>query len=92
MSKFFVVSKYNGAREGTYKSYKTLLGAKKFAVRLNAQRDGDFYEAVSAEYYVDVLCKRKTTVVNLLSGKEVEIPLVDLGGCCDPSTERYFSM
>lgn len=31
-------------------------------------------------------------VTNLLSGKEVEIPWNQVGGCCDPSTERYHCM
>jgi len=92
MSEFFVVSVATGAREDTYKSYKTLRGAEKFAERLNAKNPGYFKQvAVSAEYYADVLSKRKTTVTNLMSGKEVEIRKVDLGTCVDPSTERYFS-
>lgn len=93
MSKFFVVSTTTGAREGTYKSYKTARGAKNFADRLNAKTLGFIdYEAVCQEYYAEVLCQRTTTVRNLLSGKEVEIRMVDLGGPCDVSTERYFSM
>lgn len=34
----------------------------------------------------------KVKVTNILSGKEVELPWDDVGGCCDPSTERYHSM
>ena len=93
MSTFYVVSEATGAREGTYKSYKTHRGAKNFAEKLNARNPGYFKMVVaSAEYYVDVLSKRTTTVTNLLSGKEVSILLIDVGGPCDPSTERYFSM
>lgn len=93
MGTWYVVCAVTGAREGTYKSYKTHSGAKKFAERLNAKTLGFVdWEVASAEYYVDVLCQRKTTVKNLLSGKDVTIPMVDLGGCCDPSTERYFCM
>ena len=93
MNKFFVVCSSTGGREGTYKSYKTFRGAQNFAKRLNGRKDfGPDYEAVSAEYYSEVLAVRRTTVVNLLSGKPVSIPTVDLGTCVDPSTERYFSM
>lgn len=40
--------------------------------------------------------RRKTDklviVHNLMSGKPVEIRESDVGSCCDPSTERYWSM
>ena len=92
MSKFIVVSITTGAREGTYKQYKTHRGAKNFAGRLNTQLGHDAYGVASEEFYFDTLAKRTTTVKNLLSGKEVEILLVDLGTCVDPSTERYHCM
>jgi len=34
----------------------------------------------------------KVTVKNLMSGEAVEIPLNDVGGPCDPSTEKYWTM
>lgn len=34
----------------------------------------------------------KVKVTNILSGKEVEIAWDEVGGPCDPSTERYHSM
>ena len=30
--------------------------------------------------------------VNLMSGKKVKIQASQKGGCCDPGTERYWSM
>lgn len=33
-----------------------------------------------------------TTVKNLMSGTEVKIRKSEVGGCCDPSTERYWCM
>lgn len=33
-----------------------------------------------------------TTVKNMMSGKEVKIRESEVGGCTDPSTERYWSM
>ena len=36
--------------------------------------------------------QRKVTVTSLMSGREVEIAKTAVGGVCDPSTERYWSM
>ena len=46
--------------------------------------------ATRAEYneHVDYL----VTVKSLMTGKEVHIRRSDVGGCCDPSRERYWSM
>ena len=35
---------------------------------------------------------KTVTVKNLMSGKPVQIRASERGGCCDPSTERYWSM
>lgn len=35
---------------------------------------------------------KKVKVKNLMSGTEVEINASERGGCCDPSTERYWCM
>lgn len=32
------------------------------------------------------------TVTNMMSGKDCLIDVNDAGGCCDPSTETYWSM
>ncbi len=92
MSTFYTVSLSTGAREGTYKPYKTHRGAKNFAERLNTKAGREIWGVASAEFYADVLSQRTTTVTNIMSGTEVEIQLVDLGGPCDPSTERYHCM
>jgi hypothetical protein len=42
------------------------------------------------EHVVGYACK--ATVKNCLTGQEVEIPWNQVGGPCDPSTERYHSM
>lgn len=34
----------------------------------------------------------KVTVKNMMSGKDVLIDVNDVGGCCDPSTEHYWTM
>ena len=35
---------------------------------------------------------KMVTVKNLMSGTEIQIRASERGGCCDPSTERYWSM
>lgn len=32
------------------------------------------------------------TVKSLMNGKDVQIRKSEVGGCCDPSTERYWTM
>lgn len=32
------------------------------------------------------------TVKSLMNGKDVQIRKTEVGGCCDPSTERYWTM
>lgn len=50
--------------------------------RLDVTEAGNFHDNVD----------KKVKVKNLMSGTEVEINASDRGGCCDPSTERYWSM
>ena len=38
------------------------------------------------------LRKKTVTVINLMSGKPCEIRACEVGTCCDPSTERYWTM
>jgi hypothetical protein len=40
----------------------------------------------------DDFYQRTVTVTNLLTGQPTEIPKTQAGTCCDPSTERYWSM
>jgi uncharacterized protein (DUF39 family) len=48
--------------------------------------------AVMNETDFEAAYNQKVTVKSLLSGKEVEIREQDRGGCCDPSTETFWSM
>lgn len=45
-----------------------------------------------ADFERAVGMKVKVKVTNLLSGKEVELAWDEVGGPCDPSTERYHCM
>lgn len=46
-----------------------------------------------AEYAIRAYGREnKVTVKNLMSGKDVQLSLDQVGGPCDPSTERYWSM
>ena len=38
------------------------------------------------------LYNKQVTVKNMMTGKDVYINAQDVGGVCDPSTERYWSM
>lgn len=47
---------------------------------------------VSSYEYFNTAINHMVTVKNLLSGLEYQIRASDVGGCCDPSTERYHCM
>ena len=67
------------------KAYKVHKTAKKFA-----KAHGNAV-VMSTQFWVDK-CNEKVTVYNCITNKPVEICRSELGGCCDPSTERYHSM
>ena len=48
-------------------------------------------EVMRSDVY-DVAYRRKVPVKNLMNGKTVMLDVNDVGGPCDPSTERYWSM
>jgi len=79
---------------GTYtriKYYPTERGAKigRAASNRNA---GTYAYDILEETAFNAAFNKKTIVKSLMTGKEVEINEQDRGGCCDPSTERYWSM
>lgn len=57
---------------------------------------GEVFPGKDAHRFVKfrLICNRDemVTVHNLQSGKPVQISAYDKGGCCDPSTETYWSM
>lgn len=70
------------------KEYATEQAAKAQMTRrrLNTEK----WAVISLKDYLDL--EPTVTVTNLMSGKPVELKLSDVGGCCDPSTERYWTM
>jgi hypothetical protein len=74
------------------KSFPTEAGAKRSVTCMNkkSKSDGDSYAyCTQAQYENNVVHTKK--VVNLMTGKEIEIPS-NTPHCCDPSSETYWSM
>ena len=55
------------------------------------QKQGVEHIAVHRDAYL-VGFKKTVTVTNLMTGKSCRIDAAAVGGPCDPSTERYWSM
>lgn len=79
-------------------SFSTLRGARGVATRLNkkvamksSKVVGDRFVAMDRAEF-DKTLDPIVTVFNLMSGRPVQIRKSERGGCCDPSTERYWSM
>lgn len=70
---------------------ETLRGAKISVAAWNRRAHGVNYAILDEEIFND-LYNQKVPVTNMLSGKTVWINQQDKGGCCDPSTEAYWSM
>jgi len=58
--------------------------------RMNADRVANLAVASSHDFHTKIDYEVETK--NLMSGKTIKIRKSDEGGCCDPSTERYWSM
>ena len=90
---------YNLRNHHIYKSgFSTLSAAKRSATCAHKknrkklyQHLDEYYQACDEMYFYKHIDKM-VTVPNLMSGKPVEIRESEAGGCCDPSTERYWSM
>lgn len=76
-------------RDRWHKDYKTEAAAEACRTRLVRKQGYQYCElAVTTQ---ELLPKRTRKVRNLMTGKEIEID-VNTPYCCDPSTERYWSM
>jgi hypothetical protein len=84
----FVV--YNTNTKRMVRSFKTERGAKVSLAAYNRRGFANLAVMNAAEF--DEQFNRWTTTINLLSGEEVRIRQQDVGTCCDPSTETYWSM
>ena len=66
-------------------------GAKISVAAWNRRSNGFNYD-IMEETEFNEKYNGYVTVKNMMSGKDVQIRAQDVGGCCDPSTERYWSM
>lgn len=85
---FVIVNTETWRHMGTY--YTTLRRAIGGAKKLGIWKEP--YEAMTYDHWKEMDALYKVTVKNLMTGLPVEIRLSDAGTCCDPSTERYWSM
>ena len=81
---------YNVRTKRFHKEYETLRGAKIAVSRLNKTTRNEF-ACIESELFQEQFNKW-TTVQSLVGGHEVQIREQDVGTCCDPSTETYWSM
>lgn len=70
---------------------ETERGAK-ISLAAHNRRSGGINYAVLEDTIFNSLHNQKVAVKNLMTNKEVYINQQDVGTCCDPSTERYWSM
>jgi hypothetical protein len=72
--------------------FKTLAGAKRSATCSNRNAGKFVYNYVEESWFdLKYYPVGKKTVKNLMTGQDIEIA-EDTPYCCDPSTERYWSM
>lgn len=73
------------------KSFPSERGAKISLKRKYAGEQNPHLVVMHQEAY-DVGFRKQVAVRSLMSGKTVMIDASQVGGCCDPSTETYWSM
>lgn len=71
--------------------FKTAAGAKRATTCANRNAGQLVYNWVEQSWFLLKYPVGMKTVKNLMSGQDVQIP-ADTPYCCDPSTERYWSM
>lgn len=73
------------------KTYTTVRAAKAARTRLlKAGLITEEFKPITLEEFHKT--DPMVTVKSLMSGADVQIPQSQVGSCCDPSTERYWSM
>lgn len=81
---------YHVASTDKIREFATASAAKRSTTCANRNAGTQSYAYADAKTYWNQVVTTKR-VVNLLTGKEVEIPS-NTPACCDPSTETYWSM
>lgn len=82
---------YHDRTKSLIRWFNSERGAKISCTAMNKNAGKPAY-AVMEERAFDKAHNQLVTVKNMMSGKEVQIKQQDVGGPCDPSTERYWSM
>lgn len=76
------------------KVFETIRGAKQSFKRGGYENDPNL-TVCTAEHYANtgaIKAAEMVEVKNIMTGKMVKIRRSDVGSCCDPSTETYWSM
>ena len=71
--------------------FKSAAGARRSATCSNRNAGAEVYQAMEETLFMLKHPVGMKTVKNLMSGQDIDIP-EDTPYCCDPSTERYWSM
>ena len=71
--------------------FKTLAGAKRSATCANRNAGKFVYNYVEESWFLLKYPMGKRVTKNLMTGEIIEIP-ADTPYCCDPGTERFWSM
>lgn len=71
--------------------FKSAAGAKRSATCSNRNAGRKVYEVLQETLFMVKYPVGMKTVKNLMTGQDIQIP-EDTPYCCDPSTERYWSM
>jgi len=77
------------------KHYRTFRGAKCAHTRMCKKADCPTIVAATMEYYMKtggIKASQMVTVKNLMTGADTQIRRDEVGGPCDPSMERFWSM
>lgn len=85
----YMVYHLNSGR--SVKWYRTQRGAKIGCTAMNRNAKNLTYD-VMEEAEFNKKYNGYVTVKSMMNGQDVQIRAQDVGGCCDPSTERYWSM
>lgn len=71
--------------------FKSAAGAKRSATCSNRNAGKNVYSVLEETLFMLAYPVGMKTVKNLMTGNDIQIP-EDTPYCCDPSTERYWSM
>ena len=83
--------KFVAVHIGSCHSLKSFAHLKRLEKWLETQENKDELEIISRNTYLE-RGDKDVIVTALFTGKPVTLKARDRGGCCYPSTERYYSM